>query len=102
MKFKKEYLLSIIILLFFILCFSENNKNTTSTTTANFSDKTIIISNKSNSANTYYILNTNSMKFHYSSCFSSAQISDKNRAEFNGTRDKVIAKGYDPCGNCDP
>ena len=49
-----------------------------------------------------YILNTNTMKFHYPSCSSVKRMSDKNKQSFHGTRDEVIAMGYDPCGNCNP
>ncbi len=52
------------------------------------------------SAGTDYVLNTNTKKFHYPSCKSVKQMSDKNKAYYNGTRDEVIAMGYDPCGNC--
>lgn len=51
---------------------------------------------------TDYVLNTNSMKFHYPSCGSVAKISEKNKAFFTGTRDELIASGYSPCGNCHP
>lgn len=51
---------------------------------------------------TIYILNTNTMKFHYPSCSSVSQMSDNNKVEFSGTRDDVIAMGYDPCGRCNP
>ena len=27
---------------------------------------------------------------------------DKNKQEFHGTRDEVVAKGYSPCGRCKP
>lgn len=53
-------------------------------------------------AGTDYVLNTNTGKFHYPSCRSVKQMKDKNKAFYNGTRDEVIAKGYDPCGNCHP
>lgn len=49
-----------------------------------------------------YVLNTNTKKFHYPSCRSVKQMKEKNTAYFTGTRDEVIAKGYDPCGNCHP
>lgn len=54
------------------------------------------------SSGTTYILNTNTKKFHYPSCSSVDQMSDRNRQEFTGTRDEVIAMGYDPCGRCHP
>ena len=49
-----------------------------------------------------YILNTNSMKFHEPSCSSAQKISRKNRKEYFGTREDLIAQGYDPCGSCHP
>ena len=51
---------------------------------------------------TTYILNTNTKKFHYPYCKSVNQMKEKNKQEFTGTRDEVIAMGYDPCGNCNP
>ena len=49
-----------------------------------------------------YVLNTNTKKFHYPSCSSVKKMSEKNKAYHTGTRDEVIAMGYDPCGNCHP
>lgn len=54
------------------------------------------------SAGTDYVLNTNTKKFHYPSCSSVKRMSEKNKSFFTGTRDEVIAMGYDPCGNCHP
>lgn len=51
---------------------------------------------------THYILNTNSMKFHYADCASAKRISPKNRKDYYGTREELIEMGYSPCGNCDP
>ena len=51
---------------------------------------------------TDYILNLNSKKFHYPSCKSVKQMKEANKGYYTGTRDEVIAKGYSPCGNCDP
>lgn len=53
-------------------------------------------------AGTDYVLNKNTGKFHYPSCRSVKQMKEKNKIYFNGTRDEVIAKGYDSCGNCHP
>ena len=49
-----------------------------------------------------YVLNTNSMKFHRPTCASIEKMSAKNRQDFHGIRDDVIAQGYDPCKNCNP
>ena len=53
-------------------------------------------------AGTDYVLNTNTRKFHYPSCRSVKTMKPKNTQYYNGTRDEVIAKGYDPCQNCNP
>lgn len=58
--------------------------------------------NSSESSEVTYILNTNSHKFHDPSCSSVDQMSDSNKEEFTGTRDEVIAMGYEPCGRCNP
>lgn len=49
-----------------------------------------------------YVLNTNTHKFHYPDCSSVSRMSDANRQDFVGTREEVIAQGYEPCGNCNP
>ena len=53
-------------------------------------------------AGTDYVLNTNTKKFHYPYCSSVKKMKDKNKGYHTGTRDEVIAMGYDPCGNCHP
>lgn len=50
----------------------------------------------------HYILNTRSKRFHYPDCPSVQAMKDKNKREFTGTRDEVLASGYSPCGNCNP
>lgn len=49
-----------------------------------------------------YILNTNSKKFHYPDCGSAKKMKESNKEYFTGTREEVIARGFSPCGNCDP
>ena len=49
-----------------------------------------------------YILNTNTKKFHYPSCSSVNSMKDKNKQEYTGSRDDIIAMGYDPCKKCYP
>jgi len=53
-------------------------------------------------SDTTYILNTNSMKFHYTYCEGAAKISGKNRLDTTLTREEVVALGYTPCGICNP
>lgn len=49
-----------------------------------------------------YVLNTNTMKFHFPNCKSVKKIKAENYAEFSGSREEAIASGYSPCGNCKP
>ncbi len=49
-----------------------------------------------------YVLNTNTMKFHYPGCSSVSDIKDRNREDFTGERDELIAQGYLPCKRCNP
>lgn len=77
---------------------TDNCKNETTTPT------TPPTTNNNGGSNSYqtYILNTNTLKFHYPSCSSVDDMADKNKQEYTGTRDKLIAQGYSPCGRCDP
>lgn len=49
-----------------------------------------------------YVLSTNTMKFHYTHCSSAGQIAEYNKAFYHGTRDELIARGYEPCRRCEP
>ena len=49
-----------------------------------------------------YVLNTNTKKFHIHTCRSVKQMKDKNKKDFCGSREEVIAKGYSPCKICNP
>ena len=49
-----------------------------------------------------YVLNTNTMKFHYITCNSVSKISDENYDTYEGTRDDLMNLGYEPCGRCHP
>ena len=49
-----------------------------------------------------YILNTSTHKFHLPDCAGAADIKEKNRQEYTGTRDELISDGYEPCGRCHP
>jgi DNA-entry nuclease len=53
-------------------------------------------------AETTYILNTNSKKFHLPDCSSVPEIKEKNKKEVTQTRDSLMAQGYDPCARCNP
>ena len=65
------------------------------------------ISDESDSGNTSteateYILNTNSKKFHKPSCSSVSQMSEANKQVYTGSRDDLIAQGYEACKKCNP
>lgn len=51
---------------------------------------------------TDYVLNTNTHKFHYPSCGSVKQMSEKNKWAYNGNRADLIAMGYIACKKCNP
>ena len=49
-----------------------------------------------------YVLNNDSMKFHFSTCGSVSNMKDENKIYSTDTRDELILEGYSPCGNCNP
>lgn len=49
-----------------------------------------------------YILNTGSCKFHLPTCTSVETMKEENKEIFQGSRDDLIAEGYEPCKNCNP
>lgn len=49
-----------------------------------------------------YVLNTNTMKFHYPSCSSVASMAEHNKQEVHTSREELIRQGYAPCGVCEP
>mgnify|MGYP005917134153 FL=1 len=51
---------------------------------------------------TTYVLNTNTMKFHYPSCSSVDQMKEKNKEIYTGNREDIINMGYMPCKRCNP
>ena len=49
-----------------------------------------------------YVLNVNTMRFHYEYCPSVNQMNPKNKVIEVTTRDELIESGYTPCGSCRP
>lgn len=49
-----------------------------------------------------YVLNNNTMRFHYPTCDSCVEMNPKNKSEVTCTRDELLKQGYIPCGNCRP
>ena len=90
---------------------SEESSNTT-TYADDYDDNSTHYTAPSESANVYdysddsdeitYICNKNTKKFHYPDCASVKQMKEKNKLEVTWSRAEVIAKGYDPCHNCNP
>lgn len=67
---------------------------------SNASDTSGTLSGKNSS--TTYVLNTNTMKFHYPSCESVQDMSSRNRENTTKSRSELISDGYEPCGRCRP
>ena len=42
------------------------------------------------------------MKFHLPDCPGVSNMSEQNKQEYTGSREELIARGYSPCGTCDP
>lgn len=51
---------------------------------------------------TTYILNTSSRKFHLPNCSSVSSMKEENKSTYTGSREDLIAQGYEPCGQCKP
>lgn len=49
-----------------------------------------------------YIVNTNTRKFHKSSCQSAKDMSPENKKTYVGYRENLIKNDYSPCGVCKP
>ena len=49
-----------------------------------------------------FVLNKNSKRFHKPNCSSVAKMKEENREYYSGDREALIAKGYKPCGSCNP
>ena len=60
------------------------------------------VDNQTEPTSATYILNTNTKKFHLPGCSSVKDMKPSNKKEFSGSRDDVIAQGYDPCKRCNP
>lgn len=49
-----------------------------------------------------YVLNKSTKRFHLPYCASVADIAEKNREYFSGSRSEVTTRGYSPCKRCNP
>lgn len=50
----------------------------------------------------YYVLNTNTHRFHRPDCDSVSDMKEKNKAISEENREELIQNGYQPCGRCNP
>lgn len=71
-----------------------NTKSTTTTTTTTNNQNTTI------GLTHTYVVNTNSMKFHTSTCSAARKISAQNKWTINCTYNYLTGLGYSPCGIC--
>lgn len=69
---------------------------------ANVIEEPSIDTNNTETAEITYVLNTNTKKFHYPTCSSVNQMSEKNKQVYSGSRDEIISMGYVPCKRCNP
>lgn len=49
-----------------------------------------------------YVLNTNTMKFHYPTCKSAEETKAHNKDEVKAKRTELLKQGYEPCKRCNP
>lgn len=54
------------------------------------------------SAETTYVCNTNTYKFHYPNCSSVRDMANKNIMEVTCDRQELIEQGFEPCKRCNP
>lgn len=88
-------------ILFNVFCYNVqpgiviNYADGSSSTDGNFSPE-------AEEAEDYYILNTNTKRFHEADCGNGQKTKPENKEISYLDRDSLIEKGYTPCGNCKP
>lgn len=82
---------------------TENRGTTTKNTTI---EKTTTITKTTTTVTTEkinkYILNTNTMKIHTSSCYTTKDMDPENKQEVQGKLEDFISQGYEVCKKCYP
>lgn len=86
----------------FSLSAKKQSQNNTSTSQPSTSSSAITPPSTDTSTSVNYIANINTFKFHYTWCPYVRRMNESNKWYYTGTRDDLIAKGYDPCGRCHP
>ena len=66
-----------------------------------FTEKDLTQKNET-TANTTYVLNISSMKFHLPECESVYKMAHYNKKNTSKSREELIKEGYSPCGACKP
>ena len=79
----------------------EGDKNSGADAAENVED-TAQAADQGDAAESTYIVNTNTGKFHRPDCSSVKRMKESNKAERTTTRDELISEGYEPCKNCNP
>jgi len=49
-----------------------------------------------------FVLNVSSKKFHLPTCSGATGMNEKNRQDYYGSRELLIAQGFEACGQCNP
>lgn len=81
---------------------SSKTSSKSSTKSSGTVSKNSAIASSQNHSQSKYVLNTNTKKFHLPECSSVKDMSPKNRQDYEGSRDDIIAMGYEPCKRCNP
>lgn len=80
---------------------AELPKETTENTTESIDECDDGQNNDAQAINTY-VVNTNTNKFHRSTCSSITRMKDENKLTMEETREEMIEKGYEACKQCNP
>ncbi len=84
------------------VCFCVYCYNVQPGITIDYSDGSSSENVSDTNADTTYVVNTNSMKFHDPSCSSVDTIAEHNKKTVTISRETLIEQGYSPCKNCNP
>jgi competence protein ComEC len=100
---KRLAALVLVLILLFSACSLSDDGESSYTNTDNSSTSSEIVASTSSSpdfdADTYYIGNINTKKFHFPSC---SYLPDEENQIILDTREEAIEQGYSPCGHCNP
>lgn len=80
----------------------ESAKGSSDSNKSNSSSEAVASAAKETGSGQYYILNTNTYKFHRPDCKSVSKMAEKNKEVSNASREDIISQGYSPCKNCNP